>query len=93
MSTSVESAYVLDYLIERKEVKDLQASFMQSKDKGNRYLRQKYRMMNYSGIKNLIYLVRATYLRRRAVGTYFRNGQMFQSVPPVCDRRTYARDY
>ena len=80
MSTSVESAYVLDYLIERKEVKDLQASFMQSKDKGNRYLRQKYRMMNYSGIKNLIYLVEGDLSSTTtAVGTYFRNGQMFQS--------------
>jgi len=79
-STSVEDAYVLDYLIERKEVKDLQASFMQSKDKGNRYLRQKYRMMNYSGIKNLIYLVEGDLSSTTtAVGTYFRNGQAFQS--------------
>ena len=75
-----QSAYVLDYLIERKEVKDLQASFIQSKDKGNRYLRQKYRMMNYSGIKNLIYLVEGDLSSTTtAVGTYFRNGQMFQS--------------
>ena len=50
-------AYVLDILVERKEVNDLRASIIPSDKSGQRFVRQKYRMKNYSGMKNLVYLI------------------------------------
>ena len=53
----IHNAYVLDFLIERKDVGDLQASITHNAEKGKRYDRQKYRMKNYSGLTNLAYLI------------------------------------
>jgi len=57
LAPSLGDAYVLDILIERKEVNDLRASIIPTDKSGQRFVRQKYRMKNYSGLKNLVYLI------------------------------------
>lgn len=74
--------FILDFLIERKEVNDLKASIIGSAKSGKRYDRQKYQMQHYTGIKNLMYLIEGD-LSNTAnvvhnVGTHFRRGYTYQ---------------
>ena len=74
--------FILDFLIERKEVNDLKASIIGSAKSGKRYDRQKYQMQHYTGIKNLMYLIEGD-LSNTAnvvhnVGTHFRHGHTYQ---------------
>lgn len=70
----IHNAYVLDFLVERKEVSDLQASIIQNAEKGQRYARQKYRMKTYCGLKNLVYLIEGDLSQSSNVGRMFRRG-------------------
>lgn len=70
----LHNAYVLDFLVERKEVSDLQASIIQNAEKGQRYARQKYRMKTYCGLKNLVYLIEGDLSQTSNVGRMFRRG-------------------
>ena len=87
-----EETYMLDFLVERKEVSDLWLSISDPQEGGKRYARQKYQMKHYSGVRHLMYLIEGDLSNSSVHHVNFRGGRGGTTVAirqmGVAERRT-----